>query len=373
MGRIEYWHLGFGVALKDMDVEIAEKSLGNKRMYNRSGTVGRSQQVCIFWQEGRCNREVCNFLHVGEAGTVKRGGTSNGFGPKRSYHSSDDRDIQGAGPPGAPRRNISARWGRGRGGRILTDERHKVRDKVCNFWLAGNCKHGEDCKFLHSYTVGADITFLTQLAGHEKAVRGIAFPSNSDKLYSGGQDGTVRVWDCQTGQCISNIKLSGEIGCLLNEGPWLFVGLPNAVKGWNIQTSAELNLDGPRGQVHALVVGNGMLLAGVQDGNILAWKFSPAANSFEPTASLAGHTLAVVTLVAGADRLYSGSMDQTIRLGVIPKGLSQDIMFFGDVYTETWIGCWIWPRDGVSASSQFPVLYLFSVQYLAMRVEANGY
>lgn len=33
-----------------------------------------------------------------------------------------------------------------------------------------------------------------------QAVSGIAFPSGSDKLYSGSEDEAVRVWDCQSGQ-----------------------------------------------------------------------------------------------------------------------------------------------------------------------------
>lgn len=52
----------------------------------------------------------------------------------------------------------------------------------------------------------------------------------------------------------------------------------------------------------------------IQDGSILAWKFNAATNSFEPAASLVGHTLAVVTLVVGGNRMYSGSMDHTIRV-----------------------------------------------------------
>lgn len=52
----------------------------------------------------------------------------------------------------------------------------------------------------------------------------------------------------------------------------------------------------------------------VQDGSILAWKFNAATNSFEPAASLKGHTLGVVSLVVGANRLYSGSMDCSIRV-----------------------------------------------------------
>lgn len=52
----------------------------------------------------------------------------------------------------------------------------------------------------------------------------------------------------------------------------------------------------------------------LQDGAILAWKFNVATNSFDPAASLKGHNSAVVTLVVGANRLYSGSMDNSIRV-----------------------------------------------------------
>jgi len=58
-----------------------------------------------------------------------------------------------------------------------------------------------------------------------------------------------------------------------------------------------------------------------QNGTILAWKFNSAANTFEPAASLAGHTLPVVSLVSGADRLYSASMDHTITVGFFASSL----------------------------------------------------
>ncbi|KAL6005556.1 hypothetical protein ACLOJK_006123 [Asimina triloba] len=146
-----------------------------------------------------------------------------------------------------------------------------------------------------------------------QAVSGIALPSGSDKLYSGSKDESVRVWDCQSGQCAGVINVGGEVGCMISEGPWVFVGIPNIVKAWNTQTSTELNLNGPVGQVYALVVSSEMLFAGTQDGSILVWKFSVERNCFEPAASLTGHSLAVVTLVVGAMRLYSGSMDHTIK------------------------------------------------------------
>lgn len=52
----------------------------------------------------------------------------------------------------------------------------------------------------------------------------------------------------------------------------------------------------------------------LQDGRILAWKFRAVGNCFEPAASLSSHQLAVVSLVVGSMRLYSGSMDHTIKV-----------------------------------------------------------
>lgn len=100
------------------------------------------------------------------------------------------------------------------------------------------------------------------------------------------------------------INLGGEVGCMINEGPWIFVGVPNVVKvnytycfcfgydtvmlrhiragkmmfvffvgyvilqAWNTQTNTDLSLTGPVGQVYALAVGNDLLLAGTQVINV---------------------------------------------------------------------------------------------------------
>jgi WD40 repeat protein len=84
---------------------------------------------------------------------------------------------------------------------------------------------------------------------------------------------------------------------------------------WNMQTSAQQSLSGPKGQVHALAVSeDGLLFAGTQDGTILEWKFNAINNSFEPAASLSGHSGPVITLLFIGNRLYSGSMDKSIRV-----------------------------------------------------------
>ncbi|OIW20558.1 hypothetical protein TanjilG_14957 [Lupinus angustifolius] len=346
---------------------------GNKRVFNRLGGDPRNQKVCYHWQAGKCNRHPCMFLH-----SEVPPHNSNGAPSKRTYGSAENLSFNGP-----PRRTSNFNtWGRGGGGRGGSGGRGggrggevvKKAEKICNYWVQGNCSFGERCKFLHSWSLGDGFSLLTQLDGHKKVVSGIAFPSGSNKLYTGSTDETVRVWDCQSGQCTAVINLGGEVGCMISEGPWVFVGIPNSVKAWNTENLMELSLSGPVGQVYALVVINDMLFAGTQnckgneqgtkddmigigsnyvapyvphcickglddatiggrnlddvklakenacrislliDGSILIWKFNLTANCFEPAASLKGHSHGVVSLVVGANRLYSGSMDNTIRV-----------------------------------------------------------
>ncbi|XP_042388231.1 zinc finger CCCH domain-containing protein 17-like isoform X1 [Zingiber officinale] len=262
-----------------MDFEQPDR-YGNRRGYQRAGpsqVPDRSNKVCFHWQVGRCSRHPCPFLHSDPQQTV----LADGAAKRGHLQGHMSRNIASAGAP-------PSKWGKGRAG-------GKAPDKICNYFLAGNCSFGDKCSF----------SLLTQLQGHQKVVTGIALPSGSDKLYSCSKDESVRVWDTQTGKCVGAINMGGEVGCMTSEGPWLFIGVVNAVKAWNTQTTTEQGLDGPVGQVYALTVGNGMLYAGTQDARILVWKFSAAGNVFEPATSLSDHRHAVLSLVAGAMKLYS--------------------------------------------------------------------
>ncbi|KAF5743567.1 zinc finger CCCH domain-containing protein 48 [Tripterygium wilfordii] len=283
---------------------------GNKRVFQRLGgppTADSRQKVCFNWRAGNCTRYQCPFLHRElPPMPAANGGGSNTY--KRGF----GNDHSFTGPPAArrnPNFNQSSTWGRVGGNLVV-----RKTEKLCTYWAQGSCKYGDKCRFVHSWSVSESVSLLTQLEGHQKVVNGIALPSGSDKLYTGSKDETLRVWDCQSGQCVNVYNLGGEVGCMISEGPWIFVGLPNAVKAWDIQTSAQHSLPGPAGHVYALVAGNDLLFAGVQDGAILAWRYNAATNGFDPAVSLTGHSLAVVSLVVGANRLYSGSMDKSIRV-----------------------------------------------------------
>ncbi|KAJ8752802.1 hypothetical protein K2173_008537 [Erythroxylum novogranatense] len=285
---------------------------GNSRVFHRLGAQPgdqpKQQKVCAYWRAGKCNRFPCQFLHRELSGPTPN--TANGAGGSSKRGLSSDSGFSG--PPTVRRSsnfNNGSRWGRPANNRVV-----RKTEKLCNYWVQGNCGYGDKCRFLHSWSLGDGFSLLTQLEGHQKLVSGIALPSGSDKLYTGSKDETVRIWDCQSGQCAGVFNLGGEIGCTMTEGPWIFFGIPNVVKVLNTQTNTELSLNGPLGQIYAMVVGNDLLFAGTQDGAILAWKFNATTNTFEPAASLKGHSMTVVSLVVGANRLFSGSMDHSIRV-----------------------------------------------------------
>ncbi|KAK2652176.1 hypothetical protein Ddye_012032 [Dipteronia dyeriana] len=214
------------------------------------------------------------------------------------------------------------------------------KEKICEYWVSGDCVKGDNCQFLHSWFRGDGFTLMAKLDGHKKPVSGIALPLVSNKLYSGSSDGIARLWDCLTGQCTSVINLGAEVGCLICEGPWVFIGMPNVIKAWNIESSAEFCIDGPSGQVYCMVVSDEMLFAGAQDGNILAWKgSSETENPFQLTASLKGHIRPVTCITVGGKRLYSGSMDNTIRVWEI-ETLRSVMTLDGHTDTVMSLLCW---------------------------------
>ncbi|KAG0592076.1 hypothetical protein KC19_1G222900 [Ceratodon purpureus] len=273
-----------------MEVDDGPARVGSKRNHSRSGGHagggaggGRSHinQVCKYWQDGRCYKgDECQWLHPGNAGTTGRG-SSGGNGKRQANNAYDARSVirdnharsesqqqggwggyggggfssgsnqqQQHGGQGRAR-SSSARWGRrggggGRGGHGQRDggrvyghegggggggaRAHAPKQKPCTYWLKGNCTRGESCNFLHAHTTAPDVEMKTQLVGHEKAIRAIVLPEGHTQLYTGSQDETVRVWDCTTGVCANVAPMGGDVGALIYAAGWLFVGLPNEVK-----------------------------------------------------------------------------------------------------------------------------------------------
>ncbi|OMO71802.1 Zinc finger, CCCH-type [Corchorus olitorius] len=171
---------------------------GNRRVYNRLGgpstapaDSSKNQKVCYHWRAGKCNRYPCRFLHdelpdPSAAATA----TANGSGARK--RSSDDSGFSGPVAKRGP--NYKNTWVR------------KTDQKVCSYWMQGQCTHGDKCKFLHSCSSGEGFALLNHLDGHQEFVTGICCPE-AETLYSGSRDGTVRVWNISSGECVGGAIL----------------------------------------------------------------------------------------------------------------------------------------------------------------------
>lgn len=282
-------------------------------------------KVCKFWLAGNCRKNPCRFAHTDVTAPVNRVLRLNRSSFRESHDPKKEENIR------ERKQNLSLKKKNevkechpeeceekvtpcASADATTGDVDKSQCTKICEHWMKNSCVHGKDCKFLHSWCYGDGITMVAQLEGHNKAVTGITLPADSDKLFSGSKDGTVRVWNCHTGECIGVADVGSPVESLISEGPWVLAGLLNSVKVWNIQSNAEFTLSASAGQVYTMVAANGMLFAGAQDGSILVWKFNAETSSFDSVSPLKGHMGAVVSLIYGANRLYSGSMDNTIRV-----------------------------------------------------------
>ncbi|CAN6296546.1 unnamed protein product [Urochloa humidicola] len=248
-------------------------------------------QVCRYWKSGHCSRNPCRFLHADvPPPTAKKPNTwvnpscvaKPKLPPPVPVPPSSTNQRQDDAHPALPPKRLIC------GGEDLTG------------WCAGAGFHG-----------------VAQLKGHAKAVTGVALPEGSDKLFSGSADGTVRVWDCNTGQCVHVAPVQeGEVSGLVSVGPWVVVGVRGAVKALHTGTGKELRLRGPAASalVTALLVEDDEhLFAGTEDGVIYMWRMNRAQQCFDEVAAFRGNDKAVASLAQGKGTLYSGSADGSVR------------------------------------------------------------
>lgn len=140
---------------------------GNKRVFNRLGGSStepriQNQKVCFHWKAGKCNRYPCPYLHR-DLPTPPTQSLNGTISSKR--HNAFSASM---GEPSVPRRAPNT-WGRHQnnamGNRVV-----KKLDKVCTYFLQGNCGYGEKCKYLHVWSLGESFTALTLLEGHQKVI-----------------------------------------------------------------------------------------------------------------------------------------------------------------------------------------------------------
>jgi hypothetical protein len=164
------------------------------------------------------------------------------------------------------------------------------------------------------------------LTGHTGWVGAVAVAPDGSLLASGGQYGTVRIWDVATGQVRATLEgHTGSVGAVAvaPDGSWLASGSADGtVRIWDVATGqARAPLKGPTGRVRAVGVapdGSWLASAGSDDGTVRIWDVATG----QAQATLKGPTGRVRAVAVAPDGswLATAGSDWTVRIWDVATG-----------------------------------------------------
>ena len=204
------------------------------------------------------------------------------------------------------------------------------------------------------------------LKGHDRGILCAEFAADGRRLFSGGYDGRLRIWDVETGTQIGEFAHTGSVTdvALTPDGRLAVTAcVDRAVRVFDLVDKKKLKefarhqdivwsvAVSPDGKFVASGGGNdydgqsGKLVPGSRDYEIRLWDVATG----QEVRRFRGHTEQVATLAFSADgrRLLSGSRDNTVRLWHVSSG--RELGKFAE-HTD-WVQCAVFFPDGRQALS----------------------
>jgi WD40 repeat protein len=149
------------------------------------------------------------------------------------------------------------------------------------------------------------------LLGHTGTVCAVAFSPDSKYLASGGEDGTIRIWECATGIQLFLITAHSDVVMSVafsTDGKTIVSGSPdNTVKVWDIKTRKlrkTLNV-GSMVRSVSFSPDNKVVAAGSNDRKVRLWN----VKSGKQLRTLIGHRDGLFSVVFSPDGKYLSSGD----------------------------------------------------------------
>lgn len=155
------------------------------------------------------------------------------------------------------------------------------------------------------------------LKGHTDRIKALAFTPNGKMLASGGDDGTIRLWDVSTGTQLLNLP-SGKTRALALSPDGKILASTNSpfkIQLWDIVNGQQMtSIQGNNGTVEVLAFSHDskILVSGSWDGKIRLW----GVTTNKMLSTVKGHTTDIKALVFSEDgkSIASGSSDGLVFL-----------------------------------------------------------
>ncbi|MGH0117171.1 UNVERIFIED_CONTAM: hypothetical protein FKN15_029584 [Acipenser sinensis] len=181
----------------------------------------------------------------------------------------------------------------------------------------------------HFSPVGREMRLVHVLQGHQADITAIVWHHLSDKLISGSEDGTIRIWSADGIQCEHTLVTNGAVTCLSVDSlnGCIIAGVHNVLRVYDpesylpVQRNAG-HTDSIRSVLHiperkqfCVVLRNEFAYSST-DGLIYIRHFSPVGWEMRLVNVLQGHQADITAIVWHhlSDKLISGSEDGTIRI-----------------------------------------------------------
>ncbi|KZS80253.1 hypothetical protein B4U45_27990 [Mycobacterium persicum] len=158
------------------------------------------------------------------------------------------------------------------------------------------------------------------LAGHQDTVLAVAFSPDGGRIVSGSRDKTVRVWNAATGQPVGQQMTGGSVLSVTFSPDGTRIASGNdegTIQLWNADVSQAVGppMTGHTGNVYSLAFSpdGTRIVSGGQDKTVRLWNADTAEPAGPP---LVGHRWTVATVAFSPDgkRVASGGGDRTVRL-----------------------------------------------------------
>lgn len=168
--------------------------------------------------------------------------------------------------------------------------------------------------------------YLMTFQGHSSHICSVSLSSDNRFVASGSTDGTVRLWNRQTGACLQVLEHGSQVFCVVFSPDDCILasgGTDSTIKLWSVNTGRRTNLlQGHTGWISPLCFSPNsddyVLASGSSDRTIRVWD----VNTGKCIRIFEGHSSSVRTLnfSPNGNFLASGSDDQTVMLWNMNKG-----------------------------------------------------